>query len=183
MDAGDDDGPRYNILEWTDKQLAKQLAHAAARLMHVQVKSVQKYDAARLCLRRCSCGAVHCQTSNGCVRGCRGVPLAEQMDSLTLAQLQGALARDFGLHIGNGEMFSEKMTIRYIVANRLVRCCARGGTPVTHACVWLTLVLPQHKSLPLDQQEFTTQAEMKAATQRAKPPFCQRYFPCCTCCY
>ena len=51
----------------------------------------------------------------------RGKALSEQMDSLTLAQLQGLLARDFGLHIGNGEMFAEHTTIRFLVANRLVR--------------------------------------------------------------
>ena len=76
----------------------------------------------------------------------RGKALSEQMDSLTLAQLQGLLARDFGLHIGNGEMFAEHTTIRFLVANRLVRPTA----PMRVAIVVLVpprgvhLVVPAH---------------------------------------
>ena len=38
-----DDGPRYDIRQWSDKQLSKQLTHAVARLLHADIRAVRKY--------------------------------------------------------------------------------------------------------------------------------------------
>jgi len=145
-------GCSYDISEWTDKQLTKKIVHAVARLLHVETKAVKK------CVGWL-CAHTYYMLHPGVpswisllVRGwSRSRALAAQMDSLTLAQLQGLLARDFGLHIGNGEMFSEDTSIKWIVANRLVRHCVgkrkRGVSVLLHpasACCNLRWCFASH---------------------------------------
>ena len=54
----------------------------------------------------------------------------------------------------------------------------RASTLTPHCAV-------QSKSVPIEQQEFESDEAMRKAMQQQgrDVPFCEKYFPCCTCSY
>jgi len=118
---------RLDVRAWSDEKLKAALVAEVAEVAEMEADIINTCVASRVAG---SPSQLHSSLTLSCaiwvmllgdVYCYRSESLTTHMDSLVLFQLHQSLSQKFGLFLGDDDVYSDKMSIDFIVDNRLVR--------------------------------------------------------------